>query len=89
MDITPNLIKATAETYTKTQLQAKIAACLDKLAEIDYLKTASTGAGASYSIAQRARHEEMIELYRRAIDYLDNGGEFRSGAQVFSIGFNL
>lgn len=89
MDITPELIRATATTYTKVQLQSKIADCLDKLAEIDYIKSASTGAGASYSLAQRARHEEMVQLYTRAIDYLDNGGEIASGAAVYTISFNL
>lgn len=88
MDITPDIIKATATTYTKAQLQQKIADCLDKLAEIDYIKTASTGAGASYSLAQRARYDEMILLYQRAIDYLDNGGEIASGAAVYGISFN-
>lgn len=89
MDITPEIIKATATTYTKTQLQSMIGDCLAKLAEIDYLKSASTGAGASYSLAQRARYDEMIQLYQRAIDYIDNGGEIASGAQVFGISFNL
>lgn len=89
MDITPDIIKATATTYTKAQLQQKIADCLDKLAEIDYIKTASTGAGASYSLAQRARYDEMLQLYQRAIDYLDNGGEITSGAAVYGISFNL
>lgn len=89
MDITPELIKATATTYTKVQLQSKIADCLDKLAEIDYIKSASTGAGASYSLAQRAKHEEMVQLYTRAIDYIDNGGEIASGAVAYGIAFNL
>lgn len=50
---------------------------------MEYITTASTGAGASYTMAQRASVEEMIDLYTAAIMYLD-GQEPTSGAQVFS-----
>lgn len=54
MVISENLIKATAESYTRAELVAMRKAALDKLAEQEYISSASTGAGANYSIGVRA-----------------------------------
>lgn len=83
MNISKSLIIATAESYTREELLKKRKECVEKLAQMEYITTASTGAGASYTMAQRATCEEMIDLYTAAINYLD-GQEPKSGAQVFS-----
>lgn len=86
MTITKELIKATAETYPADELRAKRTEMMEKLAELDFVSSASTGAGASYSISQRAGVEEMIELYTLALEY-QNSGEVRSGAEIYRVYF--
>lgn len=76
MVITKSIIKATAETYTRDELVALRKAAIEKLTELDYVSQASTGAGASYTMSQRAKLEDLIQLYSEAIDYLDNGNQF-------------
>lgn len=85
MTIDKTLIKATAETYTRAELLAKRKEALDKLADMEMITSASTGAGASYTMAERAKAEEMIALYSAAIDYLD--GVDYTGAEVYNIRF--
>ena len=50
MTITKNLIISTAEAYTVEELTAKRKELLDKLAEGEFVQSASTGAGAGYSM---------------------------------------
>lgn len=76
MLISKTVIKATAESYTREELIELRKKCLDRLAELDYVSQASTGAGAGYTMSQRAKLEDLIELYSAAIDYLDNDGQF-------------
>lgn len=87
MTITPALIRSTAESYTRAELVNMRKAALAALAEGEYISSASTGAGASYSLSQRAAKEELIELYTAAIHYQDTG-TLESGASVFHFTFH-
>ena len=88
MNLTKSLIIATAETYTREQLLQMRATALAKLSEMDYISTATTGAGAQYTLQQRATAEDLIQLYSLALDY-QASGEIGSTAEVFSINYHL
>lgn len=87
MTLSQTIIKATAESYTRDELVQLRKDALAKLQEIDYVSSASTGAGASYSISQRAKIEDLIELYSAAIEYLDNGTFGGSDAAAMPVVF--
>lgn len=87
MTITPALIRSTAESYTRAELVAMRKAALDTLAEGDFIQSASTGAGANYTLSQRAAKEELVELYTAAIHFLDTG-TLETGASVFHFTFH-
>lgn len=62
MNITKHLVKSVAESYTAEQLRQKRCELIEKLSELEYVSSASTGSGASYTMAERAKVEELIEL---------------------------
>lgn len=66
--ITRTLIRSYAETYSLDELKAMRKKAMDELAEMDYISQASTGAGAQYTVTQRIKLEELIELLTCAID---------------------
>lgn len=86
MVITKALIISTAESYTRAELVAMRKAALQKL-QGDFVASASTGAGAGYTMAERAKAEELVELYTAAIDYLDNGGAGEPASQATAWSF--
>lgn len=86
MRITTTLIKSVAESYTRDELLQLRKQALEALAEMDYISSATTGAGAGYNLSERAKAEELVELYSAAIDVMD-GREPESGAAVYRIRF--
>ena len=88
MTISKALIISTAESYTRAELVQMRKDAIAKLADSEYVSAASTGAGASYSMSQRANMEELVELYTAAIDYLDNGEVNGGTATAYRIIFH-
>lgn len=80
------MVRTVAAQYSVDELKAMQKELLTKLAtESEYVSSASTGAGASYSLSQRAKIEDLIELYGLAIDYLETGSA--TGATAYSVLF--
>lgn len=80
------MVKAVAGQYTTEELRAMQKELLDKLAsEPEYVSEATTGAGAGYKLSQRAKIEDLIELYALAIDYKESGSA--SGGTAYNILF--
>ena len=70
MQITPTLIRATADAYSLRELEELRRQAIEKLvSEPDMISSVSTGGGASYSRTPRVPLTQMVELYQRAIDY--------------------
>lgn len=87
MVISENLVKAYAESYTRAELVSMRKDMLEKLAELEYISSASTGSGSAYQMQQRAQVEDMIELYTAAIHYQD-GGEMGTNATAYRVIFH-
>jgi hypothetical protein len=72
MNISPTVIRAFAQAYTREQLVTMRAEALQELVQNpSVITSASTGGGASYSQQLQMSAAERAELYQLAIDYLD------------------
>ena len=66
-------IRSVAATFSAVDLQNKIAALLEKMADPDMITSANAGGGASYSRLERIKIQELLELYQLALEYKQTG----------------
>ena len=72
MNITPTIIRAFAQAYSRAQLVTMRAEALQEMVQNpSVITSASTGGGASYSQQLQMTAAERAELYQLAIDYID------------------
>lgn len=68
--ITESLVRAVATSYTADQLKQMITQTTQQLiSDPTFITSAAAGGGTSYSRTERARLDQLIELYQRALDY--------------------
>ena len=72
MNISPTIIRAFAQAYSRAQLVTMRAEALQEMVQNpSVITSASTGGGASYSQQLQMTAAERAELYQLAIDYID------------------